>query len=174
VREPADVHLHPGDFRFAGNGIRMHTLLGSCVAITVWHPDRRIGGMCHYLLPGRDPAGAGPALDGRYAEDAVAMFRRETDRHRTHPGEYVVKVFGGADQFPGLAGPQPSIAHQNARACLALLAAHGFTVTTRQLGGHGSRRLIFELATGHVWLRTLHALDERAGAHPGARPAVRS
>ena len=172
MREPLDVHLHPGDFRFAGGGARLHTLLGSCVAITLWHPARLIGGMCHYLLPGRDPATAGPELDGRYAEDAVAMFRRETDRHGTRPGEYVVKVFGGADQFPRLAGPQPSIAQQNARAGLDLLTRDGFTVTTCQLGGRGSRRLIFELATGHVWLRSLRALDDRAPSPGDARPAV--
>lgn len=162
MADPADVHLNPGDFRFAGGDVRLHTLLGSCVAITLWHPGRLIGGMCHYLLPGRHPATAAAGLDGRYADDAVAMFRREVGRHGTRPQDYVVKVFGGADQFPGIAGPLAGVAGQNARAALDLLGRHGFTVAACEVGGRGSRRLIFELATGHVWLRSLDPSDRRA------------
>jgi chemotaxis protein CheD len=157
-----DLHLNPGDFRFAGGDVRLHTLLGSCVAITVWHPGRRIGGMCHYLLPGRRDGTPAGGLDGRYADDAVAMFHREVDRHGTTPPEYVVKVFGGADQFPGIPGPLAGVAAQNARAGLDLLARHGFTVSAYELGGRGSRRLIFELATGDVWLRSLDPFEDRA------------
>jgi chemotaxis protein CheD len=180
VAEPTEIHLHPGDFRFAGEGSRLHTVLGSCVAITVWHPVRRIGGMCHYMLPGRRPATApgqaGPAgLDGRFADDAVAMFRDEVNRHGTRPQEYEVKIFGGADQFRHADGPVTGVAAQNARAGLELLARSGFIVSIRELGGHGSRRLIFEVATGHVWLRSFEPFDSqdagltgRAGMSPGA------
>ncbi|MEV4701955.1 chemotaxis protein CheD [Actinoplanes sp. NPDC049316] len=164
MTEPADLHLNPGDFRFAGGDVRLHTLLGSCVAITLWHPGRRIGGMCHYLLPGRHPAATAPRLDGRYAVDAVAMFRQEVDRHGTAPWEYVVKVFGGADQFPGIGGPLAGVAGDNARAGLDLLARYGFTVSRCELGGRGSRRLIFELATGDVWLRALEPFGDRAAS----------
>ncbi|UQU67906.1 chemotaxis protein CheD [Couchioplanes caeruleus] len=156
-----DVHLNPGDFRFAGGDVRLHTLLGSCVAITLWHPGRRIGGMCHYLLPGRHP-GVAPRLDGRYADDAVGLFHREVDRHGTTPQDYVVKVFGGADQFPRIPGPLTGVAAQNARVGLDLLRRHGFTVSACELGGRGSRRLIFELATGDVWLRSLDPYEDRA------------
>lgn len=45
------VTLQPGEFHFGGANTRIQTLLGSCVAITLWHPIRRIGGMCHYMLP---------------------------------------------------------------------------------------------------------------------------
>ena len=185
--EPAEIHLNPGDFRFAADGARLHTVLGSCVAITVWHPVRRIGGMCHYMLPGRRPAGpaapgrrdaapaepgrrlaapAMPGLDGRFAGDAVAMFRDEVDRHGTRPQEYEVKIFGGADQFQHLDGP-PGVAAQNARVGLELLAHSGFIVSIRELGGRGSRRLIFELATGHVWLRSFEPFDGQDPGLPG-------
>ncbi|MFI5495765.1 chemotaxis protein CheD [Actinoplanes sp. NPDC051859] len=154
--EFVDLHINPGGFRFASANTRLHTLLGSCVAITLWHPRRHIGGMCHYLLPGRHPTTPATGLDGRYADDAVEMFRREVARHGSHPREYVVKVFGGAEQFPHLTGPLTGVAQQNARVGLELLKRSGFTVTTCELGGHGSRRLIFELTTGHVWLRCLN------------------
>ena len=46
-----DVFLLPGEFHFGDQDDRIITLLGSCVAITLWHPEKRIGGMCHYMLP---------------------------------------------------------------------------------------------------------------------------
>ena len=64
-----DVFLQPGEFYFGEEKTRIRTLLGSCVAVTLWHPKLRIGGMCHYMLPRRprDKAGAAEKLDGRYA-----------------------------------------------------------------------------------------------------------
>ena len=40
------VLLGAGDFYFGSGHTRVSTLLGSCVSITLWHPRRRIGGMC--------------------------------------------------------------------------------------------------------------------------------
>ena len=48
------VVLRPGDFYFGGGRTRISTLLGSCVSITLWHPQRHVGGMCHYLLARRN------------------------------------------------------------------------------------------------------------------------
>jgi chemotaxis protein CheD len=163
MAEPAVVHLQPGDFCFAGGDTRMHTLLGSCVAITMWNPVQRIGGMCHYLLSSAALAIVPRDFDGRYAEDAVEMFVREVHRHHTRPEDYQVKIFGGANQFPAIEGPLSGVAEQNARTGLHLLDRHGFRVTTQEVGGRGSRRLIFEVATGHVWLRSLKPIE--SGTH---------
>ena len=48
-----EIFLQPGEFYFGDAATRIRTLLGSCVAITLWHPARMIGGMCHYMLPNR-------------------------------------------------------------------------------------------------------------------------
>jgi len=42
--------LNPGDFRFyvpipGVAPLRLYTLLGSCVSVVLWHPERKIGGM---------------------------------------------------------------------------------------------------------------------------------
>lgn len=62
-----------GRYIFGDSHTRVRTLLGSCVAIVVWHPQRKIGGMCHYVLPNRK-AVAGRPLDGRYANEAMEIF----------------------------------------------------------------------------------------------------
>jgi Chemotaxis protein; stimulates methylation of MCP proteins len=48
-----EIFLQPGDWYFGDRDTRIRTLLGSCIAITIWHPRLLVGGMCHFLLPGR-------------------------------------------------------------------------------------------------------------------------
>ena len=42
-----EIFLQPGELWFGDEQTRIRTILGSCVAVTLWHPGRRIGGMCH-------------------------------------------------------------------------------------------------------------------------------
>ncbi len=61
---PIDVFLQPGDVYFGDRHTRLRTILGSCVSITLWHPQRLLGGMCHFILPARPAAGT---LDGPHS-----------------------------------------------------------------------------------------------------------
>ncbi|MFI5841311.1 chemotaxis protein CheD [Catenuloplanes sp. NPDC051500] len=152
----AEVVLNPGEFYFGGADTRIHTLLGSCVSITLWHPRRQVGGMCHYMLPTRRLPGTLHRLDGRYADHAVRMFLHEIERQGTRPSEYVARMFGGGNQFPPAQrrGRAPDIARDNIAAGLALLDRHGFHLAETHLGGRGARRLTFDIATGDVALHS--------------------
>jgi chemotaxis protein CheD len=160
---PQDRILGPGDFYFGSGDHRVRTLLGSCVAITVWHPSTRVGGMCHFLLPSRssaDRAGDG-ALDGRFADEAMAMFHREMDRSSTSPGEYQTKIFGGGRQFADpSAGGRIDVPERNIAAAISLCRAHGLTVSSRDLGLDGSRQIVLDLANGDVWVRHSSPVDQ--------------
>jgi chemotaxis protein CheD len=150
-----DIFLHPGDYWFGDGGARVHTVLGSCVSITAWHPARRIGGMCHFMLPARD-ADAEETPDARYADGAVARFLRDLRRTATASSEYEVKMFGGSEQFPHLARSSAlDVAGRNIDSGRQLLDRHGFILGSRDLGGVGPRRLVFDIATGAVWVRSL-------------------
>ena len=60
-----EVILQPGELFFGKEDVVVRTVLGSCIAITLWHPEQKQGGMCHYMLPSRRNPSA--KLDGRYA-----------------------------------------------------------------------------------------------------------
>ncbi|MDO8775427.1 MAG: chemotaxis protein CheD, partial [Burkholderiaceae bacterium] len=79
-----DIFLQPGEVYFGGRDTRIRTLLGSCVAITMWHPGMLAGGMCHYMLPGA-PTGRRGALDGRYADEAMELMLCEICNAYTSP-----------------------------------------------------------------------------------------
>ena len=152
-----DIFLQPGDFYFGDAKTRIRTLLGSCVAITLWHPRLHIGGMCHYMLPRRPirKVDTPHVLDGRYAEDAMKMFHAEILRARTRAGEYEVKLFGGGQMFAPSSrhAGHPSISETNVDYGRAAITLAGFRSVAEDLGGDSHRNVILDLWSGDVWVR---------------------
>ncbi|MBI1905710.1 MAG: chemotaxis protein CheD [Rhodocyclales bacterium] len=154
---PIEIFLQPGDFYFGDAHTRIRTLLGSCVAITIWNEARKIGGMCHYMLPAHTRSGT-QALDGRYADGAMALFMRELRGTATRPRDYQVKIFGGGRMFttahPGRTNVEAlDVGRRNIETGRHLLSRQGFRVVAEHLGGEGHRNVIFDIATGEVWIR---------------------
>lgn len=148
-----DVFLQPGDFYFGDAATRIRTILGSCVAITMWHAVRCVGGMCHYLLPSRQSRG-GHDLDGRYGEEAIQLFLKEIGALGTFPSEYQVKVFGGGNMFPAIStGKGMEVGLRNIAMAIDLLEHHGFSVAAKHVGDVGHRNIIFDVWSGDVWVR---------------------
>lgn len=149
-----DVFLQPGDFYFGDADTRIRTILGSCIAITLWHQKKKIGGMCHFLLPSRGHVHRHKELDGRYCDEAISMFAKAIAGHHTSPGEYEAKVFGGGNMFPNhIRRGAGNIGIRNAESALRHLDMLGVKISKHHLCGAGHRQIIFELWTGDVWLR---------------------
>jgi chemotaxis protein CheD len=149
----AERYLGMGEFHFAGGPLRLRTLLGSCVSIVLWHPGRGLGGMCHYMLPERQhPKGEAP--DGRYGEEAMALFDLAFARYRSRAADYRAKVFGGGNMFSKqqTEGSTLDIGRRNIDTAHRLLAERGIPVVAEHLGGCGHRKLVFDVQSGKVWL----------------------
>ncbi len=145
-----EILLQPGELYFGGVSTRIRTLLGSCVAITMWHPARMVGGMCHYMLPHRQRPGR--PLDGKYADEAMALLLLEVARHNTRPEEYQVKLFGGGNMFPDLSS-KSTVAERNIAIAHRLMARHHLQMSAQDLGRSGHRNVLFDISNGHVWVR---------------------
>ena len=149
-----EVFVNPGEFYFGAGDIRITTILGSCVSITLWHARHRHGGLCHFVLDSRGVASG--HLDGKYADEAVALFMAELAKRATHPSEYQAKIFGGGDMFStekrkGRAAGDIGV--RNIEAARHLMKRHGFSVVAENVGGFGHRRIMFDLWNGDVWMR---------------------
>ena len=145
------VVLKAGEFHFGGGYTRISTLLGSCVSITLWHPRRRIGVMCHYMLTERKrPPGTPP--DGRYANEAFELFLQHVAREGTKPPEYQAKLFGGGNMFVGEPGRSPEIGARNIECGKRFLSQYNIPLISSHVGGSGRRKLHFDLWTGNVWV----------------------
>jgi len=149
-----EIFLQPGELWFGNEETRIRTILGSCVAVTLWHPAQRIGGMCHFMLPRRPRHGTTSTTgrDGRYGDEALEMLADELRSAGTHPEEYQAKLFGGGRMFTA-AGSSLPVPDQNVAAARALASRHGFKVVAEHLGGHGHRHVALDLWCGHTWLR---------------------
>ncbi|MGZ0717010.1 chemoreceptor glutamine deamidase CheD [Pseudomonas palleroniana] len=149
----AEVVLAPGQVSFATRPTRLRTLLGSCVAFTFWHPQRRIGGMCHFMLPAR--LRHGQPLDGKYGDEALELLIRHARAHGTRLQDYQVKAFGGGEMFPTQHRhlPTQNVAALNIRAALALAKHHHLHLAAQDMGSTGYRTIVFDLWNGNVWVR---------------------
>lgn len=161
MHAPADIleiFLQPGEFYFGEGKTRIRTLLGSCVAITLWHPRLHLGGMSHYVLPSRAHRKKHEPLDGRYADEVMELFMRELRSSHTRPGEYEVKIFGGGRMFQhegkrGRAGGPLDIPERNVQIGRELVTRYGFRFTAEDLGGNGHRNVMLDLWSGDVWVK---------------------
>ncbi len=158
-----EIFLQPGDFYFGERDTRIRTVLGSCISITVWHPKLLIGGMCHYMLPTRGSIRL-DELDGRYGDEALELFLKEIRAAGTHPSEYEVKLFGGSNMFTGAHCIQKDccdpfistckdVSCRNRNSAVLLAERHGFNVLAKNLGGSKPHNILFDLWSGHVWLK---------------------
>lgn len=149
-----DIFLQPGDFHFGDAETSIRTVLGSCVSITMWHPQRLIGGMCHFMLPGGRRT-APDRLNGKYADEAIMMFMLEIAHNKTNVKDYEVKLFGGGNMFPGIAKKEggSDIGKKNIDMAKALSEQHGLKIVAQDMGMTGHRNVIFEVWSGHVWVK---------------------
>jgi chemotaxis protein CheD len=162
--ETMDVFLQPGEYFVGDAHCRLRTILGSCVSITLWNRSRRVGAMCHFLLSQRAPGGPA-ALDGRYADEALSLMLRDLQREGVPAEECRAKMFGGGDMFPDLhTGAGDTVGRRNGEFARQLLRDHGVPVVAASLFGVGHRRILFDIATGHVWCRQVHPKDVGAAA----------
>lgn len=123
--------------------------LGSCVGVTVYDPDLRVGGMLHAMLP-ESSLNAERAKERPYMfvdTGLPALFRAVMGLGGTR-SRLIVKLVGGA-QFLD-AKKVFNIGERNVEATLAMLARNGMPVVARETGGHSSRTLRLELSTGLV------------------------
>jgi chemotaxis protein CheD len=144
--------LMPGQMHLGHQVASVRTLLGSCVAITLWHPQQRIGGMCHFLLPQRLRGQAGPP-DGRYGDEAVAAMVHTLTRYGIRPQDCVAHLYGGADTLSGGGVDDFNIGARNVAQGWLLIAQHGLRVDSVDVGDDIPRTVTLTLATGEVQMR---------------------
>jgi chemotaxis protein CheD len=154
------VFLLPGQWYFGHTGATVKTLLGSCIAITLWHPRRQMGGMCHFLLPTRAHASHGP-LDGRFGDEALELLSLEIKKAGTKTQDYEVHLYGGADTMPDEAKVKFNIGERNVEKAWALIDQYGFQLQSIDVGGNEPRNVTIDLSNGQVVMRRGHTTPGR-------------
>lgn len=174
LKRYGDIYLLPGDVYFGDRETRIRTILGSCVSLAVWHPQLRVGGMCHFMLPGRITVAQTP-LDGRYANEAMEILLLNIDKVGAPISEYRLKIVGGGNMFPGIVRTQSDhIGSRNVLRARELTARHGFECVAEHVEGSGHRHLIFDVLSGVLSLRhtAVKTSENQASIYSTLLPAV--
>lgn len=151
--------LRAGEMRVAAapGRLAIHGL-GSCVAVFVYDPRARIGGMAHILLPAPPEGKADPPPEraGRYATTAVAAMVEESIRRGARREALLAKVTGGSRMFAYDAGSaRATVGDKNIEAALAALEALGVRIVARDVGGTDGRTVVADLEDGRLIIRTV-------------------
>jgi chemotaxis protein CheD len=151
---PQDIRLniHPGEWYFGNEYESLYTVLGSCVALSVWHPTLKIGGLCHYLLPAQPGNQNSLELQrgegaGRYGKTVLVLMKQAMERYAAL-GDYQLGLFGGCDTLLNY-----DIGKQNILYAQRWLQDHNLTVTHTDVGGTGSRTLMLNMFSGELTLK---------------------
>lgn len=147
--------VHPGELYFGTAYAHIRTLLGSCVALTAWHPKLKVGGLCHYLLtePKQKNAstqGKISARDYRYAQNALLEMRLAMLRV-SNPKEFQIGLFGGGDMF-AYSGPT-SIGSDNIAYAREWLIQEDLKPYRVDVGGAISRSLTMVMTSGEIQVK---------------------
>jgi len=144
------VILMPGEWCVLQGAGAIETLLGSCVALTIWDPVTATGACCHFVLPGTGASTGPEAVDtnvGKYGQRVIPAMWRALRTRAIAPSRCVHKLFGGGRMFTAELG---DIGGNNIACAREMLRRAGIGLNAESVGDDGHRKIRFEVDTGLV------------------------
>ncbi|GFE56681.1 chemotaxis protein CheD [Geobacter sp. AOG1] len=144
-----DYYLYPAMLFAEPHPHRVTTVLGSCIAVCLFDPLRRMGGINHYMLPLWNGEGLPTP---RYGNVAIDLLVERLEGVGCLPSRLQAKLFGGAAMWES-GSSFVSVGERNIELALHMLDRYGIPVVGRDTGGSISRKIIYDTGTGEVLLR---------------------
>jgi chemotaxis protein CheD len=128
--------------------------LGSCVAISVYDPVARVGGLAHVLLPS-ETMSRDRSNRAKFPTTAVPLLLEEMAKLGA-AGPFAAKLVGGASMFgPMLPAGAINMGYRNIDASRRALIAAGITITGEDVGGGYGRSAFLHVIDGRVISKSL-------------------
>lgn len=154
--------LTPGQLIISSKEMPVMTILGSCVAITVYSPENRTGAIFHAMLPEhRSKASVisnSPPVspDSDYVDYSFYYIREKFRQKGIDFKTAKFMLFGGGDVIQSMSsGTRASVGFQNIRMAKKLIESEGISLHGEDVGGSKGRKLIFIPHSGKVYLEYL-------------------
>lgn len=146
--EPRSRFLYPSHVVVSRDGFDLHTLLGSCVAVCLYDPVVRCGGMNHYMVPSWN----GEGLESpKYGNIAIDMLLQKMLDVGAQKHNLVAKVFGGASQY--YQNSILNVGERNVMIARTMLEKLRIRVVANSIGGNRGRKIAFNTDNGDVMLK---------------------
>lgn len=130
--------------------------LGSCVAVCIYDPGTRVGGMLHALLPASPNGAATETNPTKFVKEGVPILLKELTQKGASRSRLVVRLCGGAQMLASAQlNTTLNIGDRNVEAALDILKSSGLRVKNQVTGGHAGRTVKMNISTGKIVVRTL-------------------
>lgn len=135
--------------------------LGSCVAVCVWDPALRVGGLLHFLLPeAKINAERAQRQPAAFADTGIpllfqSLFKLGLDKKRA-----VIKLVGGAEVSAAPGQSAFNIGRRNGLAAKQILWRNGALVKGEALGGTAARTVSLRLSDGRLRITSAGVASE--------------
>lgn len=147
------LNIVQGDYAVSDDPERMlTTVLGSCVAVCMFDPKARVGGMNHFLLPG---GGFNSSTAKSCGLNMMELLINGLLKSGARRANFQAKLFGGAHMIDGLT----NIGSENAKFAREFLNYENIPIIGESLGGNRARRVRFWPTTGQARQKLMAKAD---------------
>jgi chemotaxis protein CheD len=153
-----NIFLKPGEIFTSREPAIVSTILGSCVAITIFNERLKAGGICHALLPENRSLQDGGY--GRYVDGAITHILRKLEAMGIQKHEMEIKLFGGADVLEIIDTKKSSVGTQNIERALEIIKGEELLLAHSDVGGKTGRNIRFYTHTGAVLLKRIQRIPK--------------
>jgi len=129
--------------------------LGSCIALTVWDPRVKVGGLAHFMLPSGPANGASPV---KFIDSGLDTYLKALEAKGASLARCILKAAGGAAMLT--IGGGLAIGKRNAESLQSALTERGLSLTAVALGGNAGRTVQLQVADGRFLIKSLSSVSE--------------
>lgn len=148
------VKVGMADYKVSKSPDKLITLgLGSCVGITFYDKNRKIGGMAHIMLPkNTNPE----KRSAKFADVAIEDMLRELIASGASTNSIEAKITGGAQMFSfSSSDEKKSVGYRNVVSVKQILQEHRIKIIAEDTGGNFGRTIEIDLCNGELRIKTI-------------------
>jgi len=131
--------------------------LGSCLAVTLYEPYKKLGCLGHPMLPSIEGARI-KSNPVRFVDSLISLIMDEYQKRDCAIRNLEAKLFGGAHMFSSIpVNSVFNIGARNVEAARKKLKFFGVRILGEDVGENYGRTVFFDLKNGKVRVKTLFA-----------------
>lgn len=128
--------------------------LGSCVGLSLFDKEKKVGCLAHIMLPNSTKE-VEEKFYPRYADTAVNLMLEKMGDQGCSLATLEAKMAGGASMFPSLKKENKGVGDRNVEAILEILQAHKINLIASDTGGSYGRSIEFSTDSGKMSIKSV-------------------
>lgn len=136
--------LEPGYIFISAKPVVISTVLGSCIAVSLYDAKRQLGGMNHFQFPGTRRKDRATARYGNVALPCLIRMVLDGGSKKKH---LEAQIFGGAHNRE--LSPK-DIGRENIAIARKILGREGIRIVSEDVGGEKGRKIVFNTEANEI------------------------